>query len=150
MYNPRLLVLCLVGLSVTSALAQEDQKPNLTGTWQLSVAKSEIQASKLAAATWSIEHRGLSIHISRVEKSQDGKETKKELRCTIGAKECEAGDTKISLWYDGNVLVAMEAGDTILKYNMALAAGGKALTVAVTHIVPGGANEKLFFDAGGL
>jgi hypothetical protein len=147
MPKPGRLVLSLLGLWTTVGTAQQDQKPNFSGSWQLNVAKSEIHASNVAAGTWLIEQRGLSIHVLRAEKLPEGKETKREFRCTADGKDCETDGIKISLWYDGNVLVEMDVDrETIDKYGIALAAGGKALTVELTHIVPGSDKEMLFFD----
>ena len=147
MSNQKLSVFCLVGLSATLSLAQEGQKPNLSGSWQLSVADSKVDVSKIATGTWLIEQDGPSIHILRVETLQDSKESKREIRCTTDGKQCTEKGIKISFWYNGDALVELDvAGETTSEYSMSLAPGGKTLTVDVTHITPVGDREKLVFD----
>ena len=126
-------VLALLAVPVA---AQEDPKPNLTGTWQLDSAKSEFKSAKVASATWVIQEGDNSIQLTE---SEGGRAKKFELKCTTDGKECQAsGDkTRASFWYNGAILVEMETkGDRVTRYRLTVSADGKTLTVTTTHIVP--------------
>ena len=51
--------------------------PNFTGTWELDASKSEQHVLRIASATWTIEQRDNSIHVTEVE---SGSAKKIELR----------------------------------------------------------------------
>ena len=132
---------CLVfALGVVPALGQDDDRPNLTGTWQLDASKSDLKLSKITSATWVIEETDTSIHITSTE---NGKGKKSELQCTTDGKECKSpGDRRTSFWYNGSMLVEMETrNDHVTRYRMKLSGDGKTLTVEVAQIVP--QNDKI-------
>jgi hypothetical protein len=111
------------------AAAAQDSKPNFSGSWQLK------EPSKTATAmTMVIDQNGNSIHVVKKVTGADGKESKLEFNCKTDGKECEAAGAKISLWFDGQALVEMDAGDAVSKITMKL--DGGALKVDVTHIFP--------------
>ncbi|HYL39263.1 MAG TPA: hypothetical protein VEV17_25310 [Bryobacteraceae bacterium] len=113
------------------ALAQD--KPNFTGTWQFDASKSELHNVKMASATWLIEEKDNSIHITETEGGR-----KLELKCSTDGKDCDASDkAKASFWYNGPLLVEMETrGDHVVRYRLKLADDGKSMRVELTHIVP--------------
>jgi hypothetical protein len=115
------------------ALAQD--KPNLSGTWQLDITKSEFHNIKLAGATWLIEESDNSIHLTE---SESGKSKKLELKCTTDGKDCDASDkAKASFWHNGPMLVEMETrGDHVIRYRFKISDDGKTLRVELTHLVP--------------
>jgi hypothetical protein len=143
---PRFSTICLLAGAVSPAAAQPTH-PNLSGTWKLNAAKSDLHASGISEFTLQIEQKDPSIHILKTVKSADGKETKMEFRCAIGGNACESGDSKISLWFDSGALVEMDAGaDVIGKSTFKLAPGGKSMTVDVTHIVPAAEADTLVLE----
>ena len=128
-----LIALSVAVLCVTPALGQD--KPNLSGTWQLDASKSEFHTSKIDSATWVIVEGDNSIRITETEK---GKTI--EVKCTTDGKDCKTGgDSKAttSFWYNGPMLVELETkGDDVVRYRMTLSADGKTLKAETTSIVP--------------
>ena len=139
-------ILCLLAGYLTLARGQ-DTKPNLSGNWQLNTAKSELRSGKAAAIGLAIEQKGSSIHVIKTAKATDGKEMKTEFRCTTDGKECLVDGTKISLWYDGAVLVELDVGSEVVsKSSMKLGTDGKSMSVDVVYIVPQGDGDKLVLE----
>ncbi len=126
-------ILTIVLVSGFAAAAQ-DSKPNLSGNWQL-----KAPAKTASAMTLVIEQKDNAIHVVRTVTGADGKQIKQEFNCKTDGKECEAGASKISLWFDGAALMMMDAGDAVSKVSMKL--DGDALKVDVTHIYPDGEPE---------
>lgn len=127
---------CLIlAACAVPAVGQDEDKPNLTGTWQFDSAKSDVRLIKISSATWVIEESDNSIHITQTE---SGKSKKIELQCTTDGKECHlGGDKKASFWYNGPMLVEMETrGGHVIRYKMKVSQDGKTLTVEITQIVP--------------
>jgi len=127
--------LFVFALLAAPVVAQED-RPNLTGTWQLDATKSELKSIKLNGATWVIQEGDNAIHLTE---SDDGKGKKLEFQCTTDGKECKGGGdkTKASFWFNGAMLVEMETkGDHVTRYRMSVSSDGKTMTVQSTHIVP--------------
>jgi len=123
-----------VAAALLAALANGQDKPNFTGTWQLDAAKCELHSLKLADATWAIEEAENSIHLVQSE----GK-TKTEMKCTTDGKDCTIRGEKAtaSFWYNGPMLVEMETkGGRITRYRLKLSDDGKTLRVDTTSIVP--------------
>ena len=126
---------CLALALFTFPGAAQDH-PNLTGTWQFDVSKSEQYTTKIANATWVIEEGDNSIHITEAE---NGNTKKVEVKCSTDGKDCNVpGEkAKASFWYNGPMLVEMETrGDHVNRYRMKLSDDSKALTVEVNSIVP--------------
>ena len=127
---------CLLLFSC-ALIAQDPSKPNFTGTWQLDPAKSELNTSHASGATWVIEEKDNSIHITEMESAKGDR--KIELKCTTDGKECNVPSekAKASFWYNGPMLVEMETkGDNATRYRLKLMDAGKSLNVEVTYIVP--------------
>jgi hypothetical protein len=124
----------LACLLAVAAVAQ-DEKPDLSGNWQL---KEPTKTAK--SITMIIEQKGKSVHITKTVTGIDGKAVKTEFQCATDGKECEIPGTKISLWFDGQALVEMDAGSEVIsKITMKL--DGNQLKVDVSHIFPDGAPE---------
>lgn len=126
----------LLALVTLPAAWCQDSRPNLSGTWQLDAAKSDMKTVKIADATWVIKEGDNTIHITE---SENGRAKAVELQCSTDGKECQVtGDkAKASFWYNGPMLVEMETkGDHVTRYRMKLSSDGKTLTIETTHIVP--------------
>ena len=126
-------LLCTVPLFCLVAAAQ-DGKPNLSGNWQLKEPTKTATAMKLV-----IEHKGNSVHVVKTVTGADGKELKSEFQCATDGKECQAAGSKVSLYFDGQSLVEMVAGEAVSKVIMTLEGG--VLKMELTHIFPDGAPE---------
>lgn len=123
-----------LALFAFSAMGQD--RPTMTGTWQLDATKSDLKTLKVTTATWVIEEGDNTIHIAETE---GAKSKKVDLQCTTDGKECQVtGDkARASFWYNGPMLVEMETkGDRVTRYRLKVSDDGKTLTVEMTHIVP--------------
>jgi hypothetical protein len=122
-------------LFVLEAMAQEQERPSFSGTWQLDPAKSDVHLSKISSATWVIEEGDNSIHITETE---NGKGKKIDLQCTTDGKECKfPGDRRDSFWFNGPTLVDMETkNEHVTRFRIKISDDAKTLTVEVTSIVP--------------
>lgn len=144
----------LVGIGLVGCLAwAQDARPDLTGTWQLDPAKSEVSMAKPSVLTWLIQEKADSIEMKQVEKDGGGRERQlASFTCGIGGKECAFKDTdgavKASFWYNGPMLVEMKThNDRISKYRMKLLDDGKTLDVEMLPISPAsGKQEHLVFS----
>jgi len=121
-------------LSMFTLLGAQD-RPSLSGTWQLDPEKSELHTGKISSATWVIAEGDNSIHISE---SENGKSKKTELQCTTDGKDCKfPGDRRDSFWFNGPILVQMETkSEHVTRFRIKISEDGKTLTVEVTPIVP--------------
>jgi hypothetical protein len=129
-------LLCCFSLALFAFSAMAQDRPTMTGTWQLDAAKSDLKTLKVTTATWVIEEGDNTIHIAETE---GAKSKKVDLQCTTDGKECQVtGDkAKASFWYNGPMLVEMETkGDRVTRYRLKVSDDGKTLTVEMTHIVP--------------
>jgi hypothetical protein len=130
-----------------SQLSGQPLKVDLSGTWQLNPAKSQIHSKNTSTVTLTIEQKDRAIHVVRLAKGADGKEVKSDFRCTTDGKECEIDGTKISFWPEGSSLVQLEVcGKVIDQSHLKLDGAGKSLSVEIMHIEPDGEAEKLVFD----
>ena len=130
------LLACSALIVLTFPLAGQDDRPNLSGTWQFDSSKSQLHTLTGASATWVIAEDDSSIQITE---SEYGPMKKMELKCTTDGKECKISGAKVkaSFWYNGAMLVEMESrGEHVTRYRMKLSADGKTLTVDTTSIVP--------------
>ena len=141
-------LVCTIAVAFLSAFtvaAQDPAKPNLTGSWRLNTARSQINATHVPGS-WTIEESDGTIHITE---SEGGK--KIELNCSTNGKECDVtgGEkARASFWYNGPTLVEMETkGPNATRYRMKLSPDGNALSVEVTYIVPQeGKSDTLVFE----
>ena len=134
-------MLLMAGVAGCVACAQ-DAKPNLSGTWQLDTAKSEMSSTKPSVLTWLIQEKADSIDMKQVEKDGNGREREVAFTCGTTGKECAFkepdGHAKASFWYNGPMLVEMKTlGNAhVTRYRMKLGDDGKTLTVESTSIAP--------------
>jgi hypothetical protein len=131
-----ILLTCSALVVLIFPLAAQDDRPNLSGTWQFDSSKSQLRTLTGASATWVIAEDDSSIQITE---SEYGPIKKMELKCTTDGKECKisGAKAKASFWYNGAMLVEMESrGEHVTRYRMKLSADGKTLTVDTTSIVP--------------
>jgi hypothetical protein len=140
----RFLWMAFLVLTLSAALAQDaDDRPDLTGKWQIDPARSDGGNG----VTLSIEAKEDSVHYV-----QDTRGENAEFNCTIDGKECPMTDgghkAKISVWYNGPSLVMMETrGNSVVKRKLTLT--GTSLEMEVVPIVPQGKTDKLVFTKQG-
>ena len=138
----RLVCILFCGLMVLAVLAQDTDRPNLAGKWQIDPARSEGGGG----ATLSIEARDDdSLHY--VLQSHNGGTA--EFDCTTDGRECAMTDggrkAKVSLWYSGDSLMVMETrGSSVVKRKLTVT--GSMLQMDVIPIVPQGKPDKLVFN----
>lgn len=130
-------LLSMFGYTIMAA----QDRPDLSGTWQLDPAKSEMQLNKVSAMTMVISEQDGKIKINQNEKLADGKERKIAYNCTTDGKECnvEGEPAKASFWYNGAMLVSMETkrnGSNVTRYRMKLSPDSKSLNVEISSLVP--------------
>ncbi len=130
----------LSGLLSVPVAAQDDARPDLSGTWQLDASKSEMPVNKLSGLTMLISEKDGKININEDEKLADGKERKITYTCTTDGKECEVPETKAkaSFWYNGPMLVSMETehGGSVIRERLKLSPDSKLLNVEISSLVP--------------
>ena len=142
----RKILCCFSALAVPVLLcgalkAQDDSKPDLSGTWQLNPQKSDMQLNRFSGLTMVIAEKDGKINITETEKLVDGKERKVIYDCTTDGKDCKVRDeaAKASFWYNGPMLVSMETkknGSEVLRERMKLSPDAKELNVEVSSLVP--------------
>ena len=132
-------VLCLAALLFgTTALADDfADRAKLAGTWQV-----EKEGGADAGATWVLEDKNTSFHITRSE----GNQKVADYECTILGKECQVKDggkqVKVSLYFSGAKLVEMETkGSAVVKREFSAGGAPDSLEMSVTSIVPTGKSE---------
>lgn len=138
-------VLIACGAFCACVYAQDD-KPDLTGKWQLDPAKSDMQVNKLSDMMLVIAEKDGKINITQDEKLPDGKERKLTYNCPTNGVDCTVPETgaKASFWYNGPMLVNMETekkGGSVIRERMKLSPDSKQLTVEISSLVP--ASDKV-------
>jgi hypothetical protein len=137
----RFVCILFCGLMVPAALAQDTDRPNLAGKWQIDPARSEGGSG----VTLNIETKDDSLHW--VQAGHNGEIA--EFNCTTDGKECAMTDggrkATVSLWYNGDSLVMMETrGSSVVKRKLTVT-DGATLQMDVVSIVPQGKTGKLVF-----
>jgi hypothetical protein len=132
-------ILCACGYA-------QDDKPDLTGKWQLDASKSDMQVNRLSDLTLVIAEQDGKININQDEKTADGKERKVTYNCATNGSECSVPETgaKASFWFNGPMLVNMETekkGGSVIRERMKLSPDAKQLTVEISSLVP--ASDKV-------
>jgi hypothetical protein len=128
-------------LVAPAVLAQDSDRPNLAGKWQIDPARSE----GANGATLNIQTKDDdSLHY--LLESHNGETA--EFQCTTDGTECAMTDggrkAKVSLWYNGASLVMMETkGNNVVKRKLTVT--GSTLEMEVIPIVPQGKTDKLVF-----
>ena len=133
------------GALYSYAAAQDDTRPDLTGTWQLDASKSDIKLSKFTGLKMVIAEKDDRINISDYEILGGGKERTVVYDCTTDGKDCNVKSTgaKASFWYNGPMLVNMETDKKggVFRYRMKLSSDAKELTIEISCLVP--ASDKV-------
>jgi len=106
---PRLHIgLCITAcfLFLTAAIGAD--KPNLTGSWKMNPAKSDLGSKAITSRVDVIEHKDPQLKITTTQEDENGKNTvvrdyvtdRREMTHTI-----LGGERKSSAHWDGNVLI---------------------------------------------
>jgi|SRR5579884_1817108 len=133
-------------------VSAQDDRPDLSGKWQLDASKSDMQLNRLSGVIMTISEKDGKININEDEKLADGKERKITYTCTTDGKDCDVGGTKAkaSFWYNGPMLVSMETernGSSVIRQRMKLSQDSKELTVEISSLVPqSDKTDKLVFQ----
>ena len=132
-----------------SCAAASDDRPTLSGTWQLDMAHSRLEDAKLKAATWSINQNDDSVQISETLTDNGGKEKKVDIQCGTEGQACKVKEngqpTQVSMYYNGAALVVLEqwhGTDFVTKKRIQTSEDGKTMTVNVMHISPPGRKDE--------
>jgi len=80
--------LCLSALALGAAAAAAG-RPDLNGTWQLDLSRSELGDDKLKSETLEIQQMEDSVQIADAMIAADGKERKSDIQCNTLGKECQ-------------------------------------------------------------
>ena len=132
-------VLCVLLVIGPIALADDaSDRAKLNGTWQAQDGKS--------GATWTLEKKDNTIHIIQSENGQKVL----EFDCDTNGKECEVTDNghkaKVSMYYNGPKLVALESrGTEIVRRRFTVAAEKDTLEVELIPVAPAGKAETSQF-----
>jgi len=146
-------VLILAGLAFAFAavLSADSQGAPFTGTWEMNASKSQVSDARSTSLV--VQQIGDKIKIVATTKKGDAVTTT-EFVCPTNGKECEFDEaghkSKISLYFNGPALEVFKTdgpeADSASQWNLQVAPDGKSLTMAVSHILPAGKDETLFFD----
>jgi hypothetical protein len=139
---PLLFVLCL----------NADDKPTLTGNWELDAASSQALDGK--TMTLTIDNSSSTVKMTQVVHERDGKEATYQFTCAAGGGECEFDDAghkaKVTLWYSGPSLVVLTTDgpkeDSSNEWTLKLSPDSKTLTLLLEHIEPEAKSETLVFN----
>jgi hypothetical protein len=103
---------------LTAAIAAD--KPNLSGTWKMNVAKSETGSSEIKSRVDKIDHQDPQLKITTTQDDENGENSVVRDYVTDGRQMTHTilgGERKSSARWDGNVLVietkVTEGGYTI-------------------------------------
>lgn len=131
------------------ACAAADDRPTLSGNWQLDVGHSQLEDAKLKAVKWAITQNDDSVQIAETLTDNGGKEKKVDIQCGTEGQQCkikEAGQaTQVSMYYNGPALILLEqwhGTDFVTKKRIKTSDDGKTLTVDVSHIAPPGHKDE--------
>jgi hypothetical protein len=134
--------LCLSFLLVRPSAAAD--RPNLSGTWLLDAAHSQIRDSKLKTETLEIQQKDDAVEIAD-DANAGGKDRKSDYRCPTDGSMCRAKDLSVMLYYDGPALIVMEMrhnNEIVIKKRLTLSADGKTLSMNVSHVAPAGLKDE--------
>jgi len=127
-------------MAFTAAAILAADRPELSGTWQLSSAHD----AKLKFETLLIQQGPDDIKLTQ----SGGKEKPVDIACGLDAKECKLKEGVVSFWFDGPALLMMESHhnhDVVIKTRMLPAEDGKSLNLEVTHLSPPGSSVTYTF-----
>lgn len=146
---PLALGACLLPLAAFAA-----DRPNLSGSWRMDPAKSELRSARLTGLNWVIDQKDDALRISETARHADGKEVKSNFDCTTDGKECSIKEdgqaAKVSFWYNGPTLVEMEMKgrnrEIVVKKTLQLSSDGKQMSVELISVVGAEPSGKLVFE----
>jgi hypothetical protein len=137
MRNYLCLSVLLVGLSAAD-------RPNLSGTWLLDAAHSQIRSSKVKTETLEIQQKDNTVEISDdINTGSTG--VKSEYRCPTDGSMCKAKDLSAMLYYDGAALIVVEMRQNnkiVIQKRLTLSEDGKTLSLDMSHIAPAGLKDE--------
>ena len=131
-----------------SLFAQDNAKPNFSGTWQLDAAKSEIH-TKVEATAWAIHQDADSIAIDQQIKGHQ-----LTLKCGTNGANCkgkpDGENGEVTFYYNGALLVETDFlghdKDRVVKKRLKMGADGKTMEIEVLHVSPQAPPEKWVFE----
>lgn len=122
--------------------------PNLSGTWALDAAHSEIHDSKLKSETLAIQQQEDSVKLAE-DTNEGGKDRKLQFQCLADGASCKANDGSVMVYYNGPELIVVEMrrnNSNVTKKRIKPSDDGKTLSMDVIHLAPEGQkNETLTF-----
>ena len=147
----RIVSLGIAGLFLAAA-ALLAQSPDMTGTWEMDTAKSQVTDGR--TVTLLIANVEKKIKINSTIHDKAGQATTGELTCAPDGKECEFNEaghkSKVSMWFSGPALNVAKtdgpAGDVVNEWKLEMSPEGKVLTLTVSHIDPNAPEETLVFN----
>ena len=132
-------------LAAAVAASGAETPPDLTGTWQLEPARSQMN-DPLQSATLTIDHKPDSISLEESEVLAGGKQDTFRIQCGTLGKSCAFKDgrepVEVTVYHNGPRVVIMELRgknkEQVTKKRLTLDAEGKTLTMELIHISPPG------------
>ncbi len=134
--------------AVAFAAAFASDRPDLSGTWQLDTAHSQIADPKLKAEVLAIRQKEDSIEISESITDTAGKSKTIAIACGTSGETCDVRTgirEQVTFWYNGPALVMTEmrhGNDWVVKRRLKPSPDGKALTVEIVHVAPPGQKDE--------
>jgi hypothetical protein len=131
-------------LALLAGSASAVDHPNLSGTWALDPAHSQIHESKLKSETLQIQQKDDEIQMADDE-SAGGKDHKLEFKCLADGSTCKVKDESVMVYYNGPALVILEMrknNESVLKKRLKVSDDGKTLTVDLIHVAPVGMKDE--------
>ncbi len=124
-----------------SAFAGDAEWAKLMGAWE-----SQGESDSAARMTWLLEAKGDAVHFTYLHGSQK----LAEFECDTSGRECASKDAgrsaKISLWFNGSTLVALETkGEEVVKRRFAVAGAGEEMDVELIPVVSKSKAETAHF-----
>jgi hypothetical protein len=135
--------LCLSALLLSPSPAAD--RPQLTGTWVLDPAHSQMHESKVKSEKMEIQQIEDVVQVTD-SANADGKDRKLEYKCLADGSTCKTKDVSISLYYDGPMLVVLEMqrkNTIVIKKRLQTSADGKTLSMDVIHVSPPGPKDEV-------
>ena len=100
--------LCIAASFTVLTAAVAADKPSLTGTWKMNVAKSETGSGEIKSRVDKIEHQDPQLKITTTQDDENGQNTVVREYVTDGRQMTHSilgGERKSAAHWDGNVLV---------------------------------------------
>jgi len=119
-------------------------RPDLNGTWQLDSGALAAEA-KFKIETLVIHQGDDSVQITENRAGKNGKDLKEDIQCNTLGQECKLKNDKVSLWYNGSMLVLVETHNDVVTKTRFSSADGKTLNMEVIHMGPTERTENLTF-----